>query len=423
MLKLLIENTLVKVVGMEKEYKILGNYIRLVDERNRDLAVTKLLGVSISKKFIPSIANIVGTDLSNYKIVRTGQFAYGPVTSRNGEKISIAYLDEEDCIISSSYTVFEVENKEELDPEYLMLWFSRPEFDRYARYKSHGSVREIFDWNELCMVELPVPTIEKQLEIVNSYKAITERIALKKKINDNLEQQAVLLFKKWFIEFDNSSKNMLETRFGLVPESFKLLKNGELPLVVTDYVANGSFASLKANVTLYQEPNYAYFIRNTDLKSGTFEVFVDEHSYNFLSKSTLYGGEIIISNVGDVGSVFLCPKLDKPMTLGNNIIMLRPEQENLRYYLYIWFKWLYGQSLIQGIKGGSAQPKFNKTDFKNLPIFLPPDDLLEQFHRIVKPMFELINENNTENQALTRTRDTILPRLMSGELDVSDIEI
>ena len=171
---------------MEKGYKILGNYIRLVDERNRNLAITKLLGVSISKKFIPSIANIVGTDLSNYKIVRTGQFAYGPVTSRNGEKISIAYLDEEDCIISSSYTVFEVENKEELDPEYLMLWFSRPEFDRYARYKSHGSVREIFDWNELCMVELPVPDIEKQRKIVKAYKTITDRIALKQKINDNL---------------------------------------------------------------------------------------------------------------------------------------------------------------------------------------------------------------------------------------------
>lgn len=272
-------------------------------------------------------------------------------------------------------------------------------------------------------LDVELPPIEEQRKIGGLLKAIDDKIEHNNVINNNLEQQAVLLFKKWFIEFDNSSKNMLETRFGLVPESFKLLKNGELPLVVTDYVANGSFASLKANVTLYQEPNYAYFIRNTDLKSGTFEVFVDEHSYNFLSKSTLYGGEIIISNVGDVGSVFLCPKLDKPMTLGNNIIMLRPEQENLRYYLYIWFKWLYGQSLIQGIKGGSAQPKFNKTDFKNLPIFLPPDDLLEQFHQIVKPMFELINENNTENQALTRTRDTILPRLMSGELDVSDIEI
>ena len=286
-----------------------------------------------------------------------------------------------------------------------------------------SSGRQRVQTDVVANLDVELPPIEEQRKIGGLLKAIDDKIELNNAINNNLEQQAVLLFKKWFIEFDNSSKNMLETRFGLVPESFKLLKNGELPLVVTDYVANGSFASLKANVTLYQEPNYAYFIRNTDLKSGTFEVFVDEHSYNFLSKSTLYGGEIIISNVGDVGSVFLCPKLDKPMTLGNNIIMLRPEQENLRYYLYIWFKWLYGQSLIQGIKGGSAQPKFNKTDFKNLPIFLPPDDLLEQFHQIVKPMFELIDENNTENQALTRTRDTILPRLMSGELDVSDIEI
>ena len=171
---------------MKSEYKILCVYIRLVDERNRDLAITNLLGVSISKKFIPSIANIIGTDLSNYKIVRTGQFAYGPVTSRNGEKISIAYLDDNDCIISSSYTVFEVTDKEKLDPEYLMLWFSRPEFDRYARYKSHGSVREIFDWDELCMVELPVPEIEKQKNIVKAYKTITGRIALKQQINDNL---------------------------------------------------------------------------------------------------------------------------------------------------------------------------------------------------------------------------------------------
>ena len=314
------------------------------------------------------------------------------------------------------YTII---NTDLVIPKYLFYVMSLIDLNNYNEGTTIPSLRT----ETLNRLEFDIPDLEGQRKILSCLNPIDEKIELNNAINNNLEQQAVLLFKKWFIEFDNSSKNMLETRFGLVPESFKLLKNGELPLVVTDYVANGSFASLKANVTLYQEPNYAYFIRNTDLKSGTFEVFVDEHSYNFLSKSTLYGGEIIISNVGDVGSVFLCPKLDKPMTLGNNIIMLRPEQENLRYYLYIWFKWLYGQSLIQGIKGGSAQPKFNKTDFKNLPIFLPTDDLLEQFHQIVKPMFELIDENNTENQALTRTRDTILPRLMSGELDVSDIEI
>ena len=184
---------------MKEGYRLLGDFIQPVDERNRDLRVDYLLGVSISKQFIPSIANIVGTDLSNYKIIRTGQFAYGPVTSRNGEKISIALLRDKDCIISSSYTVFEVVNKNELDPEYLMLWFSRPEFDRYARYMSHGSVREIFDWDELCKVELPVPSIDKQRSIVRAYQNITERIELKRRINDNLEAQTQALFDELFL--------------------------------------------------------------------------------------------------------------------------------------------------------------------------------------------------------------------------------
>lgn len=171
---------------MKEGYRQLGEFIRQVDERNKGLKITYLLGVSINKQFIPSIANTVGTDFSNYKVVHTGQFAYGPVTSRNGEKISIALLKDQDCIISSSYTVFEVIQEDVLDPDYLMLWFSRPEFDRYARYMSHGSVREIFDWDEMCKVELPVPTIERQRSIVKAYQTINDRIELKCKINDNL---------------------------------------------------------------------------------------------------------------------------------------------------------------------------------------------------------------------------------------------
>lgn len=171
---------------MKSNYKKLGEYIRQVDIRNKDLKVKKLLGVSISKKFIPSIANTVGTDFRNYKIVREGQFAYGPVTSRNGEKISIALLDEDDCIISSSYTVLDVINKDVLRPDYLMLWFSRPEFDRYARYRSHGSVREIFDWDELCQAEVPIPSIKEQDDVIKGYQTITDRISLLQELNDNL---------------------------------------------------------------------------------------------------------------------------------------------------------------------------------------------------------------------------------------------
>ena len=243
-------------------------------------------------------------------------------------------------------------------------------------------------------------------------------------LNNNLEQQAVLLFRSWFSSFEQSHNvPFKESEFGKIPKDFSVVKVGNLQMLVTDYVANGSFASLKENVTLYQEPNYAYFVRNTDLKSGSFGVFVDQHSYEFLTKSTLYGGEIIISNVGDVGSVFLCPKLDRPMTLGNNIIMLRPEDDSLRYYLYIWFKHLQGQAIIQGIKGGSAQPKFNKTDFKNTSVLLPPTELLSRFHNTVAPMFETINQNQSENKYLLNLRDALLPKLMSGELDVSDIDV
>ena len=172
---------------MKDGYKLLGGYIRQVDVRNTDGREDNLLGVSVQKKFIPSIANTVGTDFTKYKVVKKGQFTYIPDTSRRGDKIGIALLSEYDeGLVSNVYTVFEVIDETLLLPEYLMLWFSRPEFDRYARFKSHGSVREVMDWEEMCKVELPVPSIDRQKAIVKAYKTITDRIELKRKINDNL---------------------------------------------------------------------------------------------------------------------------------------------------------------------------------------------------------------------------------------------
>ena len=184
-------------------YKKLGNYIQQVNNRNRDLQVDTLLGVSITKKLIPSIANTVGTDMSTYKIIEKGQFAYGTITSRNGDKISIALADEyEKALVSQIYIVFEVIDKNELLPEYLMMWFSRPEFDRYARYHSHGSTRESFDWEELCEVELPVPSIEKQREIVAQYHAVENKIKVNEQICEKLEATAQTLYKQWFVDFE-----------------------------------------------------------------------------------------------------------------------------------------------------------------------------------------------------------------------------
>jgi restriction endonuclease S subunit len=187
---------------MKSSYKNLGPYIREVSVKNDALKVELLLGVSITKKFIPSIANTVGTDMSKYKIVKRRQFAYGPVTSRNGEKISVALLDESECLVSTSYTVFEIINTEELDPAYLMMWFSRSEFDRYARYMSHGSVRELFGWTELCAVELPVPSIEKQRDIIREYRVVTERITLNEQLTQKLERSLQATYKQWFVNFE-----------------------------------------------------------------------------------------------------------------------------------------------------------------------------------------------------------------------------
>lgn len=188
---------------MQSNYKVLGPYIRPVNVRNSDLKVERLLGVSIQKILMPSIANTVGTNMKSYKVIKHGQFAYGPVTSRNGDKISVALLEDfEEAIVSQAYTVFEVIDRNELDPEYLMMWFRRPEFDRYARFKSHGSAREVFDWEEMCEVELPIPPIEKQREIVAEYNTVVNRIKLNEQLNQKLEETAQALYKHWFVDFE-----------------------------------------------------------------------------------------------------------------------------------------------------------------------------------------------------------------------------
>lgn len=198
--------------AMKSNYKKLGQFIKDVSIKNKALEVELLLGVSLTKRFIPSIANTVGTDMSKYKIVKQHQFAYGPVTSRNGDKISVALLEEKKCIVSTSYTVFEILDTEQLDPEYLMMWFRRAEFDRYARFMSHGTVRELFGWEEMCDVKLPVPSIEKQHEIVREYNVLNDRIALNEELTKKLENTAQAIYKQWFVDFEFPiSKKYAET--------------------------------------------------------------------------------------------------------------------------------------------------------------------------------------------------------------------
>lgn len=347
---------------MKERYRLLGDFIQPVDERNKELKVDYLLGVSISKQFIPSIANIVGTDLSNYKIVRTGQFAYGPVTSRNGEKISIALLRDKDCIISSSYTVFEVTDNERLDPEYLMLWFSRPEFDRYTRYMSHGSVREIFDWDELCKVELPVPSIEKQRGIVKAYNTITDRIELKRKINDNLEAVLAASHSKMFFSKDTSEHSKMGELMTFGNGKSRPKTDGPIPV----YGGNGVLS------------------------------YTDHHNIE---------NAVLIGRVGAYcGSVYLEQGI---CWVSDNAIFAKSKITKDEFFDYFLLKRLN----LFNHHVGTGQQLLTQEILNNIEVPKPVTEQIELFNRKAASVFETIFTNSREIIRLQELSDLLLSRL------------
>ena len=266
---------------MRSNYKQLGQYIRQVDVRNVDGKEENLLGVSVQKQFIPSIANTVGTDFSKYKVVKKGQFTYIPDTSRRGDKIGIALLEDyEEGLVSNVYTVFEVIDENQLMPEYLMMWFKRPEFDRYARFKSHGSVREVMDWDEMCKVELPVPPIEKQRSIVKAYQTITDRIVLKRKINEDLVVSLSTVYKELFSD--------AETQYSKVP----------LQKICTKI---GSGATPKGGKTAYIDEGIS-LIRSTNVFDFQFEysdlAHINQTQADALSNVTVEPNDVLFNITG-----------------------------------------------------------------------------------------------------------------------------
>ena len=208
--------------------KRLGDYIRPVDVRNRDLKVTRLMGINIEKRFMPSVANVVGTDLSNYKVISENQFACSLMQVSRDGKMPIAMFKGEPCIMSPAYPMFEVSKTNELLPEYLMMWFSRSEFDREASFYAVGGVRGSLEWNDFCDMQIPVPAIEKQREIVAEYNTLATRIETNKKLIATLEQTAQTLYRHTFV--DNIDPNNL-------PQGWRMGTLGEVCGYVHEKIA------------------------------------------------------------------------------------------------------------------------------------------------------------------------------------------
>ena len=366
------------------EYQRLGDYIREVNVRNSELKVTNLLGLSVSKEFMPSIANTIGTDMSAYKIVERGQFVYIADTSRRGDKIAIALLNKYDnAIVSQAYTVFEVNDHEALLPEYLMMWFRRPEFDRYARFHSHGSAREVFDWDELCNVMLPIPSIARQREIVEEYETLSRRIRLNEQMIARLEETAQALYRKMFV--DGVDKENL-------PEGWRRGRLGEVANCL-DYkrrpLSEEERQPIKGKYPYYGAMSVVDHI-NQYIFDGTYLLFSED-------------GANVIDEFGHPALQYLWGKF----WVNNHAHVLQGNEMVSTEYLYMALKGVNATHLVTG----AAQPKINQENMNSIQLIVPTKKKMDEFNQNVEHTFHLYKLKTEENLKLTELQSLLLARM------------
>lgn len=378
---------------MKSNYEPLGKHIQLVDYRNSEEVTSTVLGISIDKEFMPSVANVIGTDLSRYKLISKGLFACNPMHVGRDERLPIAlYEKDSPAIVSPAYFMFEIIDRDVLNEEYLMMWFRRPEFDRECWFMTDGSVRGGITWDDLCRIKLPVPSYARQCEIVESYRTVTERIALKRAENDNLEATLTAIFKKMFIE-DNTI-------------SFCNKKLYEL----TETIDNRGKTPPNNNIeTPY--PLIEIASLRTDGRIATYRncsKFVTEEVYNSWFRSGHpKQKDILMSTVGSLAELKLFWG-DKG-SIAQNIVAFRCFDNNLPMYLYQYL--LRKQHELAAYEIGSVQASIKVSQVIEYDIAIPPKELLDSFDKISTQLTELIYQNEADIDVCHKVSDTLLQRL------------
>lgn len=362
---------------MKSNYKRFGDYIHKVDERNSQYN-TNLQGLSMTKEYRSSTSNIVGTDLSNYKVMRKNRFVCDFMSVIRVYKLPVVlHKNEEIAIVSPAYTTFEINDITTLLPEYLMLWFRRPEFDRYAFFKCDSAIRGGFDWEALCDCLLPVPPIEEQQKIVDAYQKIESRIALKKKINENLEAQATTIFRQYIAKATTESS------------IYDILS-----------VINGAaFSSEYFNTDNIGLP----LVRIRDLKSCISEVWTNEILTN---AEYIHSGDILIGMDGEfVPYIWYGAK----SLLNQRVCKVLPKQGIHPFFLYATLKPILAE--IERTQGGTTVIHLGKKDFDKMVCFNIDNEKHREFSNIIEPIYSLIIKNNQEILTLLETQKSILSYL------------
>lgn len=393
---------------MRSNYKRLGDFIIPINDRNVDLQKKILLGVSIQKEFIPSIANIIGTDMSTYKIIRKRQFAYGPVTSRNGDKISIALLEDyEEALISPAYISFEVVNPNILLPEYLMMWFCRSEFDRYARFKSFGSARETFDWDELCNVLLPIPSIEIQKENFKEYNTVLKRIKLNNNIIQKLEESAKALYKQWFIDFEfpnannkpykSSGGRIKQSNSDSLPEGWVFKKISEICDCNVDTISNlNKLESIEYLDTGSITNNIIY---------NTQTLIIGKDEIPSRAKRKVKHNDIVYStirpNLRHFG-LLINPKYNMIVSTGFAVLSIKSSLIFPEYvFLLLTLEEQVKKMQDKAEMSVSTYPSINPDDLLSIDCLIPTNDVIQKTGILFSSIFKYGNFIKKENSILT----------------------
>lgn len=414
---------------MRSNYKKLGKYIQPVNIRNTDLAIETLLGVSINKVLMPSIANTVGTNMKTYKIIKRNQFAYGPVTSRNGNKISVALLEDYDeAIVSQAYTVFEIKDEKELLPDYLMMWMRRPEFDRYARFKSHGSAREVFDWEEMCEVQLPLPSINIQREIVKEYNTIKNRIALNNQLIQKLEETAQAIYKQWFIDFEfpnedgkpyKSSGGKMEYCDELekeIPEGWINTKFGNVATVKHGYAFPGEdFSESETNLVLVSPGNFKV--------TGGFNFSKNKFYKGEIPKSYILSENDLVINMTDLskngdtlGNTALIPDINFKTLLHNQRVgKIELVDDWYTYYILMATNHFVFKNYILGTATGTTVRHTSPTRIEDYSLIKPTYEVTLYFNKLIKPIMNTINKSFSQDYYLKQLLSLLLSKIATIE--------
>lgn len=396
---------------MKSNCKKLGEYIKEINIRNSNLSVTKLIGVSMEKTFIPSVANIVGTDMSVYKVLKKGQLACKLMSVGRDEKLPVdLYLDDEDAIVSSAYYVFEPKSKDVLLPEYLMMWLCRSENDRYIGYISGGDVRGGISWETFCEIPIRVPSIIKQQEIIKEYSVIQNRMALNQQLIQKLEETTQAIYKQWFVDFEFPDENGMPYK----SNGGEMVWNEELENEIPnswEYKNLGRITIIKAGgdkpkiFSVYETDNCKIPIySNSSANEGLF---------GYTNKSIVSKKSITISARGAIiGYTVLRTKPFVPIV---RLIVVTPEYDYQLNFIFQCIKsFKYDDS-------GSAQGQLTIPDVSSFKIISPDSGVLKKYQEITTELLRQVEFKKSENLKLEEFKNLLLSKLATIENSSNEI--